>query len=113
MQEICELKRQGLSLRAISDLTGYDRKTIRRYLCAEIAAPVYGPRHSAESKLDAFKAYLRERMQAGVWNAHHEGIPLGADNRGGKTLIHMQQSAPVVERRSLEAYEGLATGGVQ
>jgi len=44
---------------------------------------------------------------------HHEGIPLGASNSGGKTLIHIQQSAPVVERRSLEAYESLAAGGVQ
>ena len=32
MQEIEELKRQGLSIRAISRLTGYDRKTISRYL---------------------------------------------------------------------------------
>jgi len=43
---------------------------------------------------------------------HHEGIPLGAAS-GGKTLIHIQQSAPVVETRSLEAYESVATGGVQ
>jgi len=32
VQEIEELKRQGLSIRAISRLTGYDRKTIRKYL---------------------------------------------------------------------------------
>ena len=41
---------------------------------------------------------------------HHEGIPLG-NKQTGKTLIHMQQSAPVVERRSLDAYERLAAGG--
>jgi hypothetical protein len=43
---------------------------------------------------------------------HHEGIPLGAAGNG-KTLVHLQQSAPVVETRSLEAYESVATGGVQ
>jgi hypothetical protein len=32
VQEIEGLRRQGLSIRAISDLTGYDRKTIRRAL---------------------------------------------------------------------------------
>jgi transposase len=47
-----------------------------------------------------------------VTNArHHEGIPLGARN-AGKTLVHIQQNAPEVERRSLSAYESLA-GGVQ
>jgi hypothetical protein len=30
----------------------------------------------------------------------------------GKTLVHIQQSAPMVERRSLAAYESLA-GGAQ
>ena len=32
VQEINELKRDGLSIQAISELTGYDRKTIRKYL---------------------------------------------------------------------------------
>lgn len=45
-------------------------------------------------------------------NEHHQGIPLG-NPRTGKTLIHIQQSAPVVEQRPLEAYEGLAMGGAQ
>jgi len=69
MQDIEELKRQGLSIRAISQLTGYDRKTIRKYLIRPESAPVYGPRPAAASKLDAFKAYLEERLKAGVWNA--------------------------------------------
>jgi hypothetical protein len=33
VDEVIELKRRGLSVRAISRLTGYDRKTVRRYLC--------------------------------------------------------------------------------
>ena len=32
VQEIDELKREGLSIRAISRLTGYGRKTISKYL---------------------------------------------------------------------------------
>jgi transposase len=32
VDEVVELKRQGLSIRAISRLTGYDRTTISRYL---------------------------------------------------------------------------------
>ncbi len=64
-----ELKRQGLSIQAISGLTGYDRKTVRKYLGHPEGAPVYGPRPAQASKLDPFKGYLEERMQAGVWNA--------------------------------------------
>ena len=69
VDEVIELKRQGLSVRKISHLTGYDRKTIRRYLAAPEARPVYGPRRSAVGMLEPFKDYLTERLRAGVWNA--------------------------------------------
>jgi len=69
VQEIEELKRQGLSIKAISNLTGCDRKTVRKYLAGPEAVPVYGPRPPRPSKLDAFKTYIEERMKAGVWNA--------------------------------------------
>jgi transposase len=71
VDEIKEFKREGLSIRAISRLTGYDRKTIGRYLLAPTGRPVYGPRPTTPSKgkLEPFKPYLRERMKVGVWNA--------------------------------------------
>jgi transposase len=69
VEDVVELKRQGLSIRAISGLTGYDRTTISKYLSAPTGRPVYGPRVSVKSKLEPFKAYLKERLQAGVWNA--------------------------------------------
>jgi transposase len=68
VEEIIELKRQGLSVSAISELTGSDRKTIRKYL-RRPATPVYGPRLPRPSKLDGFKPFLQERVQAGIWNA--------------------------------------------
>jgi transposase len=69
VDEVVELKRQGLSIRAISRLTGYDRKTISRYLAAPESRPVYGPRSSTPGMLEPFKEYLKERLEAGVWNA--------------------------------------------
>lgn len=69
MQEIIELKRQGLTISAISELTGSDRKTVRKYLARPEGTPVYGPRQPRPSKLDAFKPYAEERLKAGVWNA--------------------------------------------
>jgi transposase len=68
VEELQELKRQGLSIRAISRLTGWDRKTIHKYLI-EPQVPVYGPRAKPAKKLDGYKPYLEERMKAGVWNA--------------------------------------------
>jgi transposase len=112
VQEIQELKTQGLSLRAISELTGYDRKTIRRYLVAGNTAPVYGPRPSAPSKLDLFKPYLEERMRAGVWNAQVLLRELRQKNyRGGYTILkdwlHPQrEAAQVVAVRRFETAPG-------
>jgi len=67
VNEIHELKRQGLSITQISALTGCDPKTIRKYL-DNPNTPEYGPRQPRPSLLDPFKPYLKERMAAGVWN---------------------------------------------
>ena len=61
MTEIEELKRQGLSIQAISRLMGLDRKTVRKYLVKPKGTPVYGPRLGRPSKLDVFEPYLEER----------------------------------------------------
>src|SRR5689334_4476272 len=112
VHEIEELKRQGLSLRAISELTGYDRKTVRRYLVGDRATPIYGPRPPATSKLDAFKDYLQEWMQAGVWNAQVLLRELRQKNyTGGYTILkdwlHPQRTAArVVAVRRFETGPG-------
>jgi len=67
--EITELKREGLSIKAIGELLGYDRKTVRKYLLSPESVPSYGPRERSRSKLDPFKEYLAGRLKAGVWNA--------------------------------------------
>jgi transposase len=69
VEEIQGLKREGLSIQAISELTGFDRKTIRKYLLKPTGRPVYRGRPAAVSKLELFKRYVKERLQAGVWNA--------------------------------------------
>ena len=42
---------------------------------------------------------------------HHNGIPLGNNKQPGKTLIHIEQSAPFVQHRPLAAYEEMTIGG--
>ena len=69
VHEFQELQRQGLSITRIRQITGYDRKTIRKYLAAPVVVPTYGPRAPRPSKLDPFQPFIEERLQAGVWNA--------------------------------------------
>jgi transposase len=68
VHDIQELKRQGLSISQIAAHTGFNRRTIRKYLAAP-DTPRYGPREPRPTKLDAFHGYLEGRLQAGVWNA--------------------------------------------
>ena len=112
MQEIEELKRQGLSVQAISRLLGFDRKTIRKYLLKPEGRPAYGPRAARPSKLDAFKPYVEERLKAGVWNAQVLLRELCARGYAGsytilKDWLHPQrESAQTVAVRRFETPPG-------
>jgi transposase len=61
---IHQLKRDGLTVRAIAQRTGLDRKTVRKYLALGIEAPVYGPRAPQASVLDEYRDYLRHRLDS-------------------------------------------------
>ena len=112
MEEINQLKREGLSILAISNLTGYDRKTIRKYLLCPTARPVYPARPTPASKLEPFKAYLGERLQAGVWNARVLLRELRRrDYTGGYTILTdwlrpQREGAYVVAVRRFETPPG-------
>jgi transposase len=112
VEEISELKREGLSIQAISQLTGFDRKTIRKYLLKPEGRPVYGPRSAPVSKLEPFKPYLKERLQAGVWNAQVLLRELRQRNySGGYTILTdwlrpQRESARVVAVRRFETPPG-------
>ena len=112
MEELNQLKRDGLSILAISNLTGYDRKTIRKYLLEPTAKPEYPPRPKPVGKLEPFKAYLGERLQAGVWNARVLLRELRSRNyTGGYTLLTdwlrpQRQAARVIAVRRFETPAG-------
>ena len=87
---ILELHRQGLSVSAIAERTGHDRKTVRKYIRRGLAVPKYGPRAPRPTRLDAYAAYLRERVS--TWpelsgaRLLREIRELGY--RGGKTAVN-------------------------
>ncbi|MFN7932147.1 MAG: hypothetical protein U0R19_02400 [Bryobacteraceae bacterium] len=65
MSDITELKRQGLSIQAISELMGFDRKTVRKYLLKPETHPFTDHERSRQANSDSLKPYLEERLKAG------------------------------------------------
>lgn len=61
--EVRILARRGLGIREIARQTGLSRNTVRRYV-REATIRGYGPRAARPTKLDRFKDYLVERIEA-------------------------------------------------
>ena len=61
---ILDLHRQGLSVSDIARRSGFDRKTVRRYIARGLEPPTYTPRPPRPTLLDAYRAYLQERVAA-------------------------------------------------
>ena len=84
---IRDLYSQGLSISEISDRTGYDRKTVRKYINKKTALePQKRPTRS--SKLDPYKPYLLEKLNEGPYTAarlFREIKEVGFD--GGETIV--------------------------
>lgn len=68
MNRIDELRRAGCTISKISEETGYDRKTVRKYL-TDRSLPAYGPRAPRSRILDAYKDEIEKKFKAGIWNA--------------------------------------------
>jgi transposase len=104
---ILELHAQGLSVSAIAERTGHDRKTVHKYIRRGLKAPKYKSRAPRATVVAAFEAYLRERV--GAWpelsgaRLLREVRELGY--RGGKTVLNdflrtvRPPPAPVFELR--------------
>lgn len=68
MFEILQLKRSGLAISQIAAITGFNRRTIRKYL-VHPDTPRYPARAPRPTKLDPFHPYLQQRLTQGAWNA--------------------------------------------
>lgn len=62
--EIRVLARQGHSIKSIARELELSRNTVRKYLRGECRSPKYRRRLARPRKLDPFKGYLQERMEA-------------------------------------------------
>jgi len=59
VHELEQMKQSGLSVSAISEMTGYDRKTVRKYLLEPEAVPTYGWRAASPANSIRTKAFCR------------------------------------------------------
>lgn len=86
---IHQLHEQGLSVSAIAERAGLDRKTVRKNLREGLEAPVYGPRTPRPRLLDPYRDYLKARVQA---HSELTGMRLlreirALGYRGGRTAV--------------------------
>jgi transposase len=61
---ILELHREGLTISAIAERTGKDRKTVRKYIRHGLAVPSYQPRAARARVIDPYRCYVKERITA-------------------------------------------------
>lgn len=114
--DIHVLHKQGFGIRAIARKLGLSKNTVRRYLRQPIVMPSYSPRAKRPTKLEPFKPYLLQRIDA----AKPHWIPAAVLFReikaqgygGGVTLVraYVSQQKP----KSTEAVTRFETApGVQ
>ena len=83
---IRDLYSQGLNISEIAKETGFDRKTVRKYLQLK-TLPEPQKRPGRKSKLDAYKSYILDKLKEGPYTAarlYREIKEMGFD--GGKTV---------------------------
>lgn len=59
-----QLKQEGISVRAIALHTGYNRRTVTKYLRNGLKAPRYKPRAPRPGKLDPYRDCLGNRLKS-------------------------------------------------
>jgi transposase len=102
---IRDLYSQGLNISEIARETGFDRKTVKKYLQLK-TLPEPQKRLTGSSKLDPYKPYLLEKLKEGPYTAarlFREIRKMGFD--GGETIVkdfvrkvRPQQGVPAVLR---------------
>jgi len=84
---IRDLYSQGLNISEIAKETGFDRKTVRKYLQLK-TLPEPQKRPGRKSKLDPYKSYILDKLKEGPYTAarlYREIKEMGFD--GGKTIV--------------------------
>jgi len=107
--EVVTLRQRGVSISAISERLGVDRRTVRRYVAAD-TFPEIAQRRPRPSILDPWKPYLRQRWAEGCHNGSRLWREIKAQGYHGsravlsawvadlrKTAVPLVQPTPVTD----------------
>jgi transposase len=84
---IKDLSQRGLSISMIAEVTGYNRRTVRKVVNGPLSVPAK-KRKPRKSKLDPFVPYLLKRIQEGVLNCSKLYDELKKQGyQGGRSLV--------------------------
>jgi transposase len=109
---VLELRKRGLSIRAIGRAVGLNRRTVAKYLNAE-AFPEMAPRKRRPSLLDPYLQHMRSRWEGGCWNGYQllrEIRELGY--KGSRSIVSDQVTRWRRESRSSVGGQDSGSGGV-
>jgi len=104
---IRDLYNQGLNISQIAQKTGFDRKTVRKYLSAR-TPPSAAPRVSKPSKLDDYKEYIQNRITAYPLSAariHREIQELGFTGKYTIVKDYIREVRPTRSVPAVYRYE--------
>lgn len=102
-----ELHAKGYSIRAIACITGHDRKTVRKYINAQLY-PRYKHRRKKPSKLEPYKEYILSRLREGMFNCSVLLEEIRAQGyTGGKTILKdfVAQYRPLQRAQAVQRFE--------
>ncbi|MEW8979783.1 MAG: hypothetical protein AB2385_15445 [Symbiobacterium sp.] len=102
-----ELYAKGYSIRAIARITGHDRKTVSKYIKAQLY-PRYKRRPQKPSKLEPYKEYILSRLREGMFNCNVLLEEIRAQGyAGGKTILKdfVARYRPLQRAQAVQRFE--------
>jgi transposase len=104
---IKDMYRRGVSISEIARQTGHDRKTIRAVLQVPLT-PVAKARQPKVRKLDPYRSYLEQRIEAGVLNAqklYQEIVAMGYPGQARQVRTFVQPYRQARQRQATMRFE--------
>jgi transposase len=109
--EVHILYKQGKSIRAISRQLGISRNTVKKHLRSEDGKPVYHKPEERNSKLDAYREYIQNRIKSAspIWLPatviYQEILALGYEGKISLLRQYMRTLKPAVIKETHPRFE--------
>ncbi len=103
-----EIRKGSINISEIARISGYDRKTVRKYL-AYRTLPVEQPRRKKPTKLDAYHDYITQRLKdypdLGAKRIYREILDQGYTGKYTQIKKYVRTVRPITGLRAVYRYE--------